>query len=82
MPLYEYRCRSCDTLFSVRRPMSESSLSATCPNGHDDSLRLLSSFAAATVGGGGSGGTGAGASAAASPSSWTGGGCGGGCACH
>ena len=73
MPLYEFRCRTCDDTFEVRRPMSESSDPATCPQGHEGAVRLLSVFASA-VGGGASA-----APAAAAPR--TGGGCGGGCAC-
>ncbi len=74
MPLYEFRCRTCDTTFDVRRPMSEASAPATCPDGHDGAVRLLSVFATA------------GASAAGSPSLLparpSGGGCcGGGCGC-
>lgn len=45
MPLYEYRCRTCDETFERRRPMSEASDPAECPSGHVDSLRLLSVFA-------------------------------------
>ena len=45
MPLYEFRCRSCDDVFEVRRPMSESGDPATCPGGHGDTVRLLSVFA-------------------------------------
>ncbi|MEQ1700994.1 MAG: zinc ribbon domain-containing protein [Ilumatobacteraceae bacterium] len=73
MPLYEFRCRTCDDTFEVRRPMSESSDPATCPQGHEGAVRLLSVFA--SVGGGGS----SPAPAAAAPRA--GGGCGGGCAC-
>jgi putative FmdB family regulatory protein len=72
MPVYEYRCRTCDEVFEARRPMSESSASATCPSGHDGAVRLLSVFAA--VGGPAGGG---------SPAPASGGGCcGGGCGCH
>ena len=39
MPVYEYRCRTCDTVFEARRPMSESSDPATCPDGHDGAVR-------------------------------------------
>jgi putative FmdB family regulatory protein len=42
MPLYEYRCRTCDETFERRRPMSEASQVAECPSGHLDSMRLLS----------------------------------------
>lgn len=72
VPLYEFRCKTCDDTFEVRRPMSESGDPATCPQGHDGAVRLLSVFA--NVGGGGS------PTPAAAPRP-TGGGCGGGCAC-
>ena len=45
MPTYEYRCRTCDDVFEVRRPMSRSGDPAACPNGHPDTVRLLSVFA-------------------------------------
>lgn len=65
MPRYEYRCRPCDTTFELSRPMAESSASATCPAGHQDTVKLLSTVAvggsakgspasAASAGGGGS----------------------------
>ncbi len=72
MPRYEYRCRACGDTFERTRPMSESSAPATCPQGHDDAVRLLSAVA---IGGR--------AGSAPSPSSGGGGGCcGGGCGCH
>ncbi|MEU5898355.1 MULTISPECIES: zinc ribbon domain-containing protein [Streptomyces] len=68
MPRYEYRCRSCGDTFELSRPMAESSAPATCPAGHGDTVKLLSTVA---VGG----------SASSSPSPAAGGGgcCGGGC---
>ncbi|MGI8336343.1 FmdB family zinc ribbon protein [Actinomadura scrupuli] len=72
MPRYEYRCRSCGDTFEMSRPMSESSAPATCPSGHDDTVKLLSTVA---FGGGGA--------PAPRPSGGGGGGgggcCGGGC---
>jgi len=69
MALYEYRCRTCDDVFEVRRPMSEAGAAAACPSGHADTVKLLSMFAR----------TGGAPAAAAMP---TGGGCcGGGCGC-
>ena len=65
MPIYEYRCKSCDTTFELRRPASESQAPATCPDGHE-ARRVLSVFA--TVGA---------PATAAAPA----GGCGPGCAC-
>ncbi|MCO5974184.1 FmdB family zinc ribbon protein [Actinoallomurus soli] len=64
MPRYDYRCRVCGATFEVSRPMAEASAPAACPDGHDDTVKLLSTVA---VTGG----------AAAPPSG--GGCCGGGC---
>ncbi|MEU7367780.1 zinc ribbon domain-containing protein [Streptomyces hygroscopicus] len=71
MPRYEYRCRACGTTFELNRPMAESSAPASCPDGHDDTVKLLSTVAV----------TGASSSSAASsrPPSGGGGGGGGGC---
>ncbi|MEV7670234.1 zinc ribbon domain-containing protein [Streptomyces sp. NPDC088752] len=68
MPRYEYRCRTCGDTFELSRPMAESSAPAACPDGHDDTVKLLSAVA---VGGSG----------AAAPAQSGGGGgcCGGGC---
>ncbi|MEV8310436.1 zinc ribbon domain-containing protein [Streptomyces flavidovirens] len=72
MPRYEYRCRSCGTSFELNRPMAESSAPATCPDGHDDTVKLLSAVAV--------GGTAKSASPAPSGGGGGGGGCcGGGC---
>ena len=70
MPRYEYRCRACGSTFEVTRPMSESSAPCACPDGHDDTVKLLSTVAV--------GGRSAGAGASA-PSG--GGCCGGACGC-
>jgi len=76
MPLYEFRCRTCDTTFELRRPMSEAADPASCPDGHDGAVRLLSVFATAGASAGGS------ASGAPAPRTSGGGGCcGGGCGC-
>lgn len=31
MPLYEYRCNDCASVFEVRRPMAQRELAAVCP---------------------------------------------------
>ena len=67
MPRYEYRCRACGDTFEVNRPMSESGAPARCPDGHADTVKLLSTVALR-------GGTGASAPAG-------GGCCGGSCGC-
>jgi len=70
MPRYEFRCRQCGDTFEVNRPMSASGAPATCPQGHTDTVKLLSTIA---VGGR------AAASTSAAPAG--GGCCGGACGC-
>lgn len=72
MPLYEFRCRTCESTFEVRRPMSEASDPATCPEGHEGAVRLLSVFASVGASGG---------NAAPAPAAPRAGGCGTGCGC-
>ncbi len=45
MPRYEYRCRACGATFELTRPMSESADPCACPEGHDDTVKLLSTVA-------------------------------------
>ncbi|MCT2590244.1 zinc ribbon domain-containing protein [Streptomyces sp. N2-109] len=71
MPRYEYRCRQCGTDFELRRPMASSGDPASCPEGHGDTVKLLSTV---SVGGAAASG------AAPSGGEASGGGCcGGGC---
>jgi putative FmdB family regulatory protein len=62
VPRYEYRCRACGDTFELTRPMSESSAPCACPQGHDDTVKLLSTVAVGGLsgrtspGGGGGGG--------------------------
>ena len=42
MPRYEYRCRSCGATFERTRPMAEAAEPCLCPEGHDDTVKLLS----------------------------------------
>ncbi|MEV3991001.1 zinc ribbon domain-containing protein [Streptomyces sp. NPDC049837] len=71
MPRYEYRCRTCGDTFELNRPMAESSAPAACPDGHDDTVKLLSAVAV--------GGTAAKGGAPAPSQGGGGGCCGGGC---
>jgi putative FmdB family regulatory protein len=66
MPTYAYRCRECSESFELIRPMSESGAPAACPDGHADTVKLLTTVAltGATVG---------------APAPASGGCCGGGC---
>jgi putative FmdB family regulatory protein len=69
VPRYEYRCRACGDTFELNRPMAESSAPGTCPQGHDDTVKLLSTVAL-------------GGQASGRPSAPAGGGCcGGACGC-
>ncbi|MEU8613283.1 zinc ribbon domain-containing protein [Actinoplanes sp. NPDC048791] len=65
MPRYDFRCRACGDTFELNRPMAESAAPATCPQGHADTVKLLSTVAvtgrsgampAPQSGGGGGGG--------------------------
>jgi putative FmdB family regulatory protein len=73
MPRYEFRCRACGDMFEVSRPMSEASAPAACPEGHDDTVKLLSTVAVAVARGG--------AGTPAAPARGGGGCCGGACGC-
>ena len=42
VPTYEFRCRACGSTFDVKRPMAEASAPAPCPDGHEDTVKLLS----------------------------------------
>ena len=42
MPLYEYRCRVCDSSFQLLRAITTADEAAPCPAGHTDTIRALS----------------------------------------
>jgi putative FmdB family regulatory protein len=73
MPRYDYRCRACGDTFEVSRSLTAPVEAAVCPQGHDDTVKLLSTVALTGRGGG---------AAAPMPSAGGGGGCcGGACGC-
>ncbi|MFC7547346.1 zinc ribbon domain-containing protein [Plantactinospora sp. GCM10030261] len=74
MPRYEFRCRACGDTFEVTRPMSSASSPAACPQGHDDTVKLLSTVAV-------TGRVGPAGGSAPMTSSSGGGCCGGACGC-
>ncbi|HKA67627.1 MAG TPA: zinc ribbon domain-containing protein [Actinomycetes bacterium] len=45
MPRYDYRCRACGATFEITRPMAEVDAPTPCPQGHDDTVRLLPAIA-------------------------------------
>ncbi|WP_344588573.1 zinc ribbon domain-containing protein, partial [Kitasatospora paracochleata] len=45
MPRYDFRCRSCGDTFELSRPMARSGDPAACPQGHTDTVKLLSTVA-------------------------------------
>ncbi|GHH63840.1 MULTISPECIES: zinc ribbon domain-containing protein [Streptomycetaceae] len=73
MPRYDFRCRSCGATFELRRAMAQANDPAVCPQGHPDTVKLLSTVAVTGVGGGAS------AAPQQAPSGGGGGCCGGGC---
>jgi len=73
VPVYEYRCNDCRSVFEVLRPMAERELAAVCPGCESRaSMPLISRVALNTV-----------ASGEASYAASSGGGCacGGACSC-
>lgn len=46
VPAYEFRCRTCGSTFTENRPMAQSGDPATCPQGHGDTVRLLTTLGA------------------------------------
>ncbi len=73
MPVYEFRCSTCDAVFDERRPMADADAPAACPDGHVGARRLLPVFATTGLADPPAGG---GMCGAPQP-----GGCGAGCAC-
>jgi putative FmdB family regulatory protein len=77
MPRYEYRCRACGDTFEVTRPMAAAVQATTCPQGHTDTVKLLSTVALT-----GRGGAPAARLSQPAPRGGAGGGCcGGACGC-
>ena len=77
MAIYEYRCRTCDERFEVSRPMTAPSVLTPCPQGHADTVKLLSAFASV----GAAAGSTASSAMSSMPAMSSGGGCGSGCGC-
>jgi putative FmdB family regulatory protein len=71
MPIYEFRCNRCDSVFDAKRSMAQSDEPIECPNGHSEVVRLLPMFSA-------TGRHALGPTACGSPVA---GACGGSCAC-
>jgi putative FmdB family regulatory protein len=42
VPRYDFRCRQCSATFEVDRPMAAAGDPAPCPDGHADTVKLLS----------------------------------------
>ncbi|MDS1271087.1 zinc ribbon domain-containing protein [Lipingzhangella sp. LS1_29] len=41
MPRYDFRCRACGSTFELERPMQAAGDPAACPQGHEDTVKLL-----------------------------------------
>lgn len=50
MPSYDVRCRACGITFEIKRPMAQADDPAPCPNGHEDTVRLLPTIAVTGLG--------------------------------
>jgi putative FmdB family regulatory protein len=70
MAAYDYRCLTCDSVFTVQRGMSEVATLTRCPAGHEDVARVWSAVAVTGKAGAGPG---------SAPVPAAGGCCGGGC---
>ena len=44
MPFYDYRCPTCDERFEVRRPIAEAGEPTSCPNGHENAVRFITTW--------------------------------------
>jgi putative FmdB family regulatory protein len=49
---YDYRCRTCDDVFEVRRSVTAEANEVRCPSGHDEVTRVWSAVAVAVGGAG------------------------------
>ena len=47
MPLYDFKCPTCDERFEMRRSFEEYDEPVTCPNGHEGARRVISSWGTA-----------------------------------
>lgn len=70
MPLYEFRCRSCDERFEAWLGSGDAQTGVACPEGHTETVRVFSAVAVT-----GRASVGAAPSAPAAP-------CGSACGCH
>lgn len=52
MPAYDYRCRTCDTTFEVRRLLTQEPTAEPCPRGHPDTTRVFSAVSVSVAVGG------------------------------
>ena len=44
MPFYDFRCPTCDERFEVRRPIAEAGEPMSCPNGHENAVRVITTW--------------------------------------
>lgn len=44
MPFYDFKCPTCDERFEVRRPIAESDQPMSCPKGHENAVRVITTW--------------------------------------
>ncbi len=44
MPIYAFKCPTCDERFDLRRSFAEYDDPASCPNGHEGAQRIITSW--------------------------------------
>ena len=47
MPVYDYKCPTCDERFEVRQSIADCDKPTSCPQGHEGAVRVITSWGTA-----------------------------------